>query len=114
MYEELRRAVGEAGGKTGAWEDKLPAEERELLPAFQEWLTQTDNKADATATAYRGYVAQAIVRMREGESWKDLSTDIRSAVRAFVRFCDAFQALCGAERAPEIVGENLDPDVEEE
>jgi hypothetical protein len=114
MYEELFEAVGAAGAKSGAWEDKLQEDERELLPIFQEWLTAEDNKADSTATAYRGYVAQAIVRLREGETWKDLNTDIRSAVRAFRRFCDEFQALCASENPPEIVDEDMDPDVEEE
>jgi hypothetical protein len=113
MYEELRKAVQEAGGKSGAWEDKLNADEALLLPLFQEWLTATDKKADATATAYRGYVAQAIVRLREGETWKDLSTDIRSAVRAFMRFTTAFLAVCGVEADP-IIDEDTDPDREEQ
>lgn len=99
MYEELFAAAGEAGAKSGAWEEKLPPEERELLPLFKDWLVQTEGKADATASAYRSYVAQAMVRLREGTGWKDLTTDIRSAVNAFIRFASALKELEGEPEA---------------
>lgn len=93
MYEELFAAAGETGARNTEWESRLPADERELLPAFEEWLQVGDEKpkSQATARAYRAYVAQAMVRLREGAEWKGLTTDIRSAVNAFIRFASALK-----------------------
>jgi hypothetical protein len=95
MYEELFKAAGDAGAKGKAWEDQLPQDERDLLPGFQEFLERTEGKSEATSRAYRSYVAQAMCKLRGGDSWKDLTTDVRSAVNAFIRFSAALAELAG-------------------
>lgn len=89
MYEDLFKAAEEGSTKT-EWEQQLEPEVLRDLEAFHEWLKKPepegDGKAESTAGAYKGYVAQALVRIDKGEGWKAFSTDIRSAVNAFKRF----------------------------
>lgn len=105
MFEELFEAAGEAGAKGLSWEQELPEDERELLPIFESWLQSAEGKSESTAKAYRNYVAQAMVKLRKGEEWKKLSTDVRSGVNAFIRFAAALKeaelAFLEAETRPE-------------
>jgi hypothetical protein len=89
VYEDLFKAAEEGSTKT-EWEQQLEPEVLQDLEAFHEWLKKPepegDGKAESTAGAYKGYVAQALVKVAEGATWGQLSTDIRSAVNAFKRF----------------------------
>lgn len=77
---------------------KLDAEVVEILDGFAEWLQSDDGKTQATARAYKSYVATALVAMQDGESWDSFSTDVRSGVRAFQRFSAALaEAAKGAD-----------------
>jgi hypothetical protein len=89
VYEDLFKAAEEGSTKT-EWEQQLEPEVLQDLEAFHAWLVlpepDGDGKKESTAGAYKGYVAQALVRVDKGEGWSALSTDIRSAVNAFKRF----------------------------
>lgn len=85
-------------GKTGAKAlESLEPETREVLEDFEKWLTETDGKSESTAKAYKGYVAQAIVALADSKTWDELSTDVRSGVRAFVRYQGATSEADQAE-----------------
>lgn len=55
------------------------------LDTFVEWLQSVESKTRATAQSYRSYVAKALC---EGSDWDDMTSDMRSGVRAFARFSE--------------------------
>jgi hypothetical protein len=59
-----------------------PETERDL-DEFVLWLQREENKTRATSQSYRSYVAKALV---EDPEWEDMTSDMRSGVRAFARF----------------------------
>jgi hypothetical protein len=62
-------------------ESVLDSDTRELLDAFVEALV-ADGKTTATARSYRSYLVTALT---SGKTWSELSSDCRSAVRAYAR-----------------------------
>jgi hypothetical protein len=74
------------------WQEELTGAERAELRRFGAWLLRPDGwgleSADA-ADDYRTYAAETIVRLRRGERWEDLSSNVRSGARAFRRWLDA-------------------------
>jgi hypothetical protein len=61
----------------------LAPELEATLDEFVEWLVTVDGKTRNTANSYRSYVAKALYLET---SWKDLTSDQRSGVRALARF----------------------------
>lgn len=85
--EDLLAQVPASSGSAAL--EALDPETREILGEFAEWLQTSDpagTKTEATARAYKAYVASALAAMDAGKSWDDLSTDVRSGVKAFRRF----------------------------
>jgi hypothetical protein len=102
MTQEITDLLSQVpGGKTGDVLAKLDEDTREALEAFKAWLTSDDGKSEATARAYKTYVAQAIVHFKDGGDWDGLSTDQRSGVRAFGRYSETLSAAEDADEAPE-------------
>jgi hypothetical protein len=83
IQDLLARVAPSKGG--GKYLDQLTPESREVLGHFEKWLTEVDGKSDATARAYKGYVAQALVLIQDDPD-VELSTDVKSAINALRRF----------------------------
>lgn len=68
--------------RTGKFESMLDDETRGILASFVEHLV-TEGKTTATAQSYKSYVAKALALELD---WADMSSDVRSAVKAFAKF----------------------------
>lgn len=73
-------ADGSSAG-SGKYESQLSADTRQVLGNFVELLL-SEGKTTATANSYKSYVAKALVL---GTGWDELTSDQKSAVRAFGR-----------------------------
>jgi hypothetical protein len=87
MNDQIQNLLSQvpASKSGGKYLDQLTPESREVLGIFEKWLVETDNKSEATARAYKGYVAQALVLIEEDPD-VELSTDVKSAINALRRF----------------------------
>lgn len=95
--------------RSSKWMDRVTDDSREVLELFQAWLTESDGKSEATARAYKVYVAQALCTIQDGGDVQELSTDVRSALNALRRF----QQAVGAAPAPLPEPDDVDPDEDE-
>lgn len=68
------------------WQDELPDATRAMLTDFGAHLVRTGQNTEDSADDYRGYVAQAVIRLGERASWDDLSSDVKAGCRAFIRW----------------------------
>jgi hypothetical protein len=68
----------------GDRESGFTPETRANLDAFVDALV-ADGKTEATARSYRSYMVTALLAMDKGQTWEDLTSDVRSAVRAYAR-----------------------------
>jgi hypothetical protein len=87
--DQLLAQVPEKSGSRAV--EALDPETRGILEAFTSWLEDVDGKSPATAKAYKSYVATAIAKMESGETWDDMTTDVRSGVNAFVRYTETLK-----------------------
>jgi len=62
------------------------SETERKLDEFVEWLQRVEGKTRATSQSYRSYVAKALC---EEPEWDEMTSDMRSGVRAFARFSEA-------------------------
>lgn len=85
--DELNTLLGQipAHSKAGT-SFPLSAELEAHLDAFVEWLVRVDGKTQNTANSYRSYCAKALFLET---SWKDLTSDQRSGIRALARFSES-------------------------
>lgn len=89
----IDRLLEQVPEKTGSKAlEALEPETREVVEDFARWMVDEDGKSEATAKAYKSYVATALVAMAEGKDWDELSTDVRSGVNAFVRYSKTLRA----------------------
>lgn len=68
----------------GDREAHLTEATRASLDAFMDALV-ADGKTTATARSYRSYMVTALLATKRGDTWDDLTSDVRSAVRAYAR-----------------------------
>jgi hypothetical protein len=83
MFDNLTTQVPSGARRGGQF--RLPAEQEAYLDAFVEWL-QDEGKTKGTAQSYRSHVAKAQYLQM---SWEDMSSDIRSAVKAMARYTES-------------------------
>ena len=87
----LDRVPASASKGSGKYLDQLTPGGREVLDEFETWLKDMDGKTEATARAYKGYCAKAIVELTKDPDY-ELDTDVKSAINALRRFQVAMQA----------------------
>ena len=93
--QDLFEAVGEKAAGTGRYDAMLDASTRSLLDHFVEYL-RAENKTEATSRSYRSYVAKALAIGGK------LSSDQKSAIRAFKDFVQSLDAHDDVESSDEI------------
>lgn len=83
MIKNLEDLVEAAKSRpSGDRESVLDSETRAKLDEFVAFL-QDEGKTQATARSYRSYMVTALISDKD---WDELTSDVRSAVRAFARF----------------------------
>lgn len=108
MFEDLFEQIPEQKRQT-KYLSRLTPVERQNLDHFEEWLVAIDGKTATTAKAYKTYVAQAMCHFKDGGTYEDLSTDIRSGINAVQRFASAIEQI-----ENELEAESDDEDVIED
>lgn len=79
MFDEL---IEHIPTKARTNQYSLPDEAERVLDRFVEWLG-TQGKTRATSQSYRSYVSKAQCL---GQTWEQMTSDQRSAVRKFKEF----------------------------
>lgn len=93
INEEVQALLDRVPASKGAGKylDQLTPGGREVLDEFEQWLKNEDGKTEATARAYKGYCAKAIVELTNNPDY-ELDTDVKSAINALRRFQVAMQS----------------------
>lgn len=84
MFDELFNEVSDESHRSGGkYDSMLSSDVRTVLDEFQVWLIRAEGKSVATSQSYRSYVAKAKALGLKND---DMTSDIRSGVRALKRF----------------------------